>query len=368
MNIKILPPDINKSNEYFRAETHSSIRFGLKGLKNAGSAALNSIIQTRKKNGEFKSYTDFITGIELSKVNKAVLESLIKSGSLDSFGLKRSSLFASVEDTIIQAGIIEKNKSSGQRSLFTGELSLHKIIIQNKHKDLDEWTVKEIIKGEKEITGIYISQHPLEKYTKEISKLSNTTISEMSSFKGKTVKLVGVITEFTQKKSKKGTFYGNLFFEDLTGRQSILVFNNARKPWNKNGNQRDEKKVLWDEIKQGLEVDTPYYIEGQKSESDNNSPDLYLNKIVNLEDFINMEAKMVVIKIDYAFIDDNLLEKFNDTLADNSGKVPCQIIIIDDNKKHKTVIESDELKIKPDNKTIKAIKKIKGVLSIETIY
>jgi len=368
MGIEILPPDINKSIESFRAETLSTIRFGLKGLKNVGSAALKSIIESRDKKGGFRTYSDFIINIELSKVNKGVLESLIKSGSLDSFNIKRSTLFSSIEDTIAQAGHIEKNKNSGQRSLFTGENSLNTIIIQKKHTELEEWTEQEIIKGEKEITGIYISQHPLESYHKEIKKLSNTSISNLADFKSKTVKLVGVITEFVQKRSKKGTFYGNIFFEDLTGRQSILVFNNTRKPWNKNGNQNGEKKVTWDEIKLNLEVDTPYYIEGQKSDSDNENPDLYLNKIVKLDDFINKEAKRVFIKVDYSCIDDDFTDKLNETLTNNVGKIPYRIIIIDKIEKHRTIIESDEDGLNPDNKAIKAIKAIKGIVAIETIY
>ncbi len=368
MGIEILPPDINKSVESFRAETLTTIRFGLKGLKNVGSAALKSIIESRDKKGGFSSYSDFIINIELSKVNKGVLESLIKSGSLDFFNTKRSTLFSSIEDTIAQAGHIEKNKNSGQRSLFTGENSLNTIIIQKKHTELGEWTEQEIIKGEKEITGIYISQHPLESYHKEIKKLSNTSISNLADFKSNTVKLVGVITEFNQKRSKKGTFYGNIFFEDLTGRQSILVFNNTRKPWNKNGNQNSEKKVTWDEIKQNLEVDTPYYIEGQKSDSDNENPDLYLNKIVKLDDFINKEAKRVFIKVDYSCIDDDFTDKLNETLTNNIGKIPYRIIIIDKIEKHKTIIESDEDGLRPDNKAIKELNAIKGIVAIETIY
>ena len=368
MGIEILPPDINKSVESFRAETLTTIRFGLKGLKNVGSAALKSIIESRDKKGGFRTYSDFIINIELSKVNKGVLESLIKSGSLDSFNIKRSTLFSSIEDTIAQAGHIEKNKNSGQRSLFIGENSLNTIIIQKKHTELEEWTEQEIIKGEKEITGIYISQHPLEPYHKEIKKLSNTSISNLADFKSKTVKLVGVITEFVQKRSKKGTFYGNIFFEDLTGRQSILVFNNTRKPWNKNGNQNAEKKVTWDEIKLNLEVDTPYYIEGQKSDSDNENPDLYLNKIVKLDDFINKEAKRVFIKVDYSCIDDDFTDKLNETLTNNVGKIPYRIIIIDKIEKHRTIIESDEDGLRPDNKAIKELNAIKGIVAIETIY
>ncbi len=369
MGIDILPPDINKSTVNFRAETSKSIRFGLKGLKNVGDAALASIIQSRKQDGEFKDFTNFITRIELTKVNKAVLESLIKSGSLDPFDLKRSTLYNSVEETIAQAGVIEKSRASAQRSLFTGENSLEQIVIQKKHLDLPEWSEQEIIKGEKEITGIYISQHPLEKYSKEIQKLSNTSISQLLEFNKKYVKLVGVITEFSQRKSKKGTFYGNLFFEDLTGRVPILVFNSSKKNWSgRNGNRNGEAKVSWDDIKEDLMVDTPYYIEGQLPENDNNSVDLYLSKIVKLDDYLNKEGKKVFIKLDYAYIDNNLIEDLDQILDQNKGVTPFQITIIDYEKKFKTTIDTEGRGIRPDKQLIEKIRGLEGILAIETVY
>ncbi len=369
MGIDILPPDINKSTEHFSADNLSAIRFGLKGLKNVGDAALKSIIHSRDKDGPFKTYDDFVTRIELSKVNKAVLESLIKSGSLDRFNLKRSTMFSSVEDTISQAGIIDKNKKSAQRSLFTGENSLNKIVIKKDYLGMDEWNEQEIIKGEKEITGIYISQHPLDRYVKEIKKLSNTSISELIDFKGKSVKLIGVITAFTQKKSKKGTFYGNLFFEDLTGRVPILVFNNSRKSWhNRNGNNH-ETKVTWDDIKQDLEVDTPYYIEGQVPDNDSNSVDLYLSKITKLDDFINKEAKKIFIKIDYSFLKNEVTGEYLDKiLTEYKGKTPYQIIIIDKVKKYKIIIENDEDGLRANKDVIKLLKKTEGIISVEAVY
>jgi len=369
MGFEILPPNINKSGENFSVATRTSIRFGLKGLKNVGEAALKSIIETRNKNGEFKDFNDFIKSIDLSKVNKAVLESLIKSGSLDGFNIKRSTLFNSVEDTIAQAGILEKKKTSGQRSLFTGENSLDNIIIQKKYLEMDEWSVQEIIKGEKEITGIYISQHPLDNYIKDIKKLSNTAISELNEFKGNTVKLVGVITSFTQKKSKKGTFYGSMFFEDLTGRVPILVFNSSRRQWNNgNGYQNGNSSVNWDDIKQDLEVDIPYYIEGSIPENDNNNTDLYLNKIIKLEEFMDKEMKRIIIKLDYSKLENSLIDDLNEIITKNKGKTPYQIIIIDKEKGYKTVIDSENSGINSNNFLINDIEKIDGVLSVETIY
>jgi DNA polymerase-3 subunit alpha len=209
MGIDILPPDINKSGEYFRVESGAAIRFGLKGLKNVGAAAINSILHAREQEGAFRDYSDFITRIDSAKVNKAVLESLIKSGALSCFNLKRRTLFDSVEEVIKQAGIIQKHQALNQKSLFAeGEAAA--VSISKEYLEADEWSEIEIIKHEKEVAGIYITFNPLEKFRDEIIKVSNTDIASIMAgeFKNEIIRIGGVVTEITQKKSKKGAFYG----------------------------------------------------------------------------------------------------------------------------------------------------------------
>ena len=121
MGIDILPPDINKSHENFRVESACAIRFGLIGLKNVGSSALAVMLKARQQGGEFKNFNDFVTRVDLSKVNKTVLESLIKAGAFDCFGLKRRTLFESVGDIIKRSAAIEKNRAKNQKKLFQEE-------------------------------------------------------------------------------------------------------------------------------------------------------------------------------------------------------------------------------------------------------
>ncbi|MCP5048162.1 MAG: DNA polymerase III subunit alpha, partial [bacterium] len=109
MNIDILPPDINNSGKRFRADSTNSIRFGFKGLKGVGGAAIASILSARETEGPFKDYSDFITRIDLSKANKTVLESLIKAGALSCFNIPRRALFDSVEEVLKQGTVIQKH-------------------------------------------------------------------------------------------------------------------------------------------------------------------------------------------------------------------------------------------------------------------
>jgi DNA polymerase-3 subunit alpha len=311
MGIDILPPDINKSSEYFRVESRTAIRFGLKGLKNVGAAAIHSILHARELGGAFKDYSDFITRIDLTKVNKAVLESLIKSGALSCFYLKRRSLFDSVEEVIKQAGIIQKHQALNQKSLFSeGETAA--VSISKEYLEADEWNESEIIKHEKEVAGLYITFNPLEKYRDEIIKVSNTDIASIMAgeFKNEIIRIGGVITEITQKKSKKGAFYGELFFEDLTGRIKVLVF-----------------KDKWAQLKEEIKMDFPYFLEGRLPDNGDSTPNIYLETLTDLESFLKKQARKIIIKLNYEQLSDSFMDELLEKLEANKDTVPYLVVI-----------------------------------------
>jgi DNA polymerase-3 subunit alpha len=311
MGIDILPPDINKSSEYFRVESRTAIRFGLKGLKNVGAAAINSILHARDIGGAFKDYSDFITRIDLSKVNKAVLESLIKSGALSCFNLKRRSLFDSVEELIKQAGIIQKHQALNQKSLFSeGETAA--VSISKEYLEADDWNEREIIKHEKEVAGIYITFNPLEKFRDEIIKVSNTDIASIMAgeFKNEIIRIGGVITEITQKKSKKGAFYGELFFEDLTGRIKVLAF-----------------KDKWAQLKEEIKMDFPYFLEGRLPDNGDSTPNIYLEDLTDLEAFLKKQARKIIIKLNYEQLSDSFMDELLEKLEANKDTVPYLVVI-----------------------------------------
>ena len=147
MGIDILPPDINKSREHFHAESACAIRFGLIGLKNVGSAALGIMLAARDQGGEFKSFDDFVTRVDLGKVNHNVLESLIKAGAFDRFGLKRRSLFEGIGEVIKRAAIVSRNRSRNQMALFADEIADD--YIPRECLKLEEWPEQRDDQGRK---------------------------------------------------------------------------------------------------------------------------------------------------------------------------------------------------------------------------
>ena len=352
MGIDVLPPDINKSAEGFRVETRTSIRFGLKGLKNVGPSAVNSILKTRENGGEFKDYSGFITRIDLTKVNKAVLESLIKSGAMDCFKIKRRAMLDSVEEVIKQGAVIQKHKSLNQKSLFSsGETS--RIVISKKYLESEEWTEREIIKYEKEVAGIYITYSPLEKYRNEIEKVSNTTISkvEAKEFGNEIVKLGGVITDYTQRKSKKGAFYGELFFEDLSGRIKVLAF-----------------KDKWAQLKETIKEDHPYFLEGRIPDSGDISPNIYLEHLTDLGEFLKKKARKILIKLDYDQLNDSFNEALRERLNRNRDSVPYLIVITNAEGKQVFVRSDEGEGLKATLSMKKGIEELTSENSVEILF
>ena len=364
MEIDILPPDINKSFENFRVESSKSIRYGLKGLKNVGEAAIKSFLEIRSQDGPFRDYSDFIVRNNLSKTNKAVIESLIKAGALDSFGIKRRVLFHSLEDVIHQASLITKRLSKNQLSLFSAE-ETDRIIIKKEYMAEEEWIESELIQGEKEMAGMYITRNPLEKYRNEIQKSSNTTISAINSgeFKGEIVRLSGVVTSVKQRKSRKGTLYGELYFEDLTGRIKLLIFSKQKK--NGSRNNGIDARVDWDDIKEDLKLDFPYFLKGRIPDNGDSNKNIYVEELRELDELLKKNARKIMITIDYSVLNDSFSEELKKKMDAFADSTPTYLIVIKENKE-RVIIQSGNLK--PTITMKKEIEKLTGKNSVEIFF
>ncbi len=260
LGIEILKPDINKSYSKFTVEGVSNskedsqnqnigkIRFGLGSIKNVGLQPVNNIINERKENGDFKSFTDFCERMAGEAVNKKCIESLIKAGTFTEFPENRATLLASFENIIDTIQSYNKKGFDGQVSMFdlgTTEENAEENKLNEMKYNLDiktEMSEKELLSVEKEMLGIYISGHPLEKIKQQI--IANTNISsiqmkeideqnskedeeiqEKAKFQdGQDVKIAGIITSVKKKYTKNNKIMVFLTIEDLYGSAEIIVF------------------------------------------------------------------------------------------------------------------------------------------------
>lgn len=250
LGIEILKPDINKSDTKFTVED-GKIRFGLGSIKNVGTVPVDNIVKERSEHGEYKSFTDFCERIADEAVNKKCIESLIKAGVFDKFEQTRATLLASFEGIIdtIQSG--RKKGFEGQVTMFDlGTNEEKEELNEKKYKfeEHEELSNKELLSIEKEMLGIYISGHPLEKLRQQIEAQTNINTIDMKKIDeqnsiatyddnlsvekpkyvdGQNVKYAGIITSIKKKYTKNNKIMAFVTIEDLYGQAEVIVFENA---------------------------------------------------------------------------------------------------------------------------------------------
>ena len=237
--IQILKPDINRSRTKFTIED-GKIRFGLGSIKNVGIAVVESIVQEREEHGEYQSFTDFCERVQDKGVNRKCIESLIKAGVFDEFEQTRKTLMQSFEGIMDTIQDTAKKAYTGQVSMFDlgeskEETEKHKYIFNES----EEYTDKELLSMEKEMLGIYISGHPLEKLREEILRQTNINTIKMKELleaeegkqaeykDGQIVKYAGIITGIKKKYTKNNTIMAFVTIEDLYGQAEVIVFENT---------------------------------------------------------------------------------------------------------------------------------------------
>lgn len=214
LNVVILPPSVNFSDEDFSIEDNK-VRFGLTAVKNVGSAAITSILEARKKK-KFTSLSDFLLRVDLSKVNKKTMESLIKAGALDEFG-KRAALLSTYPDLVEKIGREQKDIARNQASLFGEETVVTQI--SNSLIDMEEFSEKEKLMFEKELLGFFLTSHPLTEEMDNLVRFTSHNLADLEEEKeGTMLKIGGLISSvkkiITKKSNQEMAF---LSIEDHAG-------------------------------------------------------------------------------------------------------------------------------------------------------
>jgi DNA polymerase-3 subunit alpha len=223
MGIRVLPPDVNDSEWGFTPDGEA-IRFGLGGVKSLGEAAVEAVTRARAESERFRSLHDFCEKVDTSTVNKRMIESLIKAGAMDSLDGSRAQKFAVVEAAMEAGQRVWRDREHGQEGLF-GELMAaeehHSVPLPN----VNDWTDKEKLTGEKEMLGFWVTGHPLDRYVDKVSELATHDTSILEGLaKGVEVVLCGVLLGITRKRNKEGKPWATMSLEDRSGSVEAMVF------------------------------------------------------------------------------------------------------------------------------------------------
>ncbi|WP_455629146.1 DNA polymerase III subunit alpha [Parabacteroides chinchillae] len=243
MGIQVLGPDVNESILKFSVDKNKNIRFGLGAVKGVGEAAVQNIIEERKKNGPFKNIFDFVERVNLTACNKKNIESMALAGAFDNFGIQREQFFAeSIKgevflETLVRYGNkFQTDKNTASNSLFGDDNFV--AIAKPEVPQCERWSDLEKLNKEKELVGIYLSAHPLDEYRIILTYVCNTGMAEINdreNLKGRELLLGGIVTGFREGTTKMGKPYGILKIEDFTGSGEIALFGNDYIEYSKYG-------------------------------------------------------------------------------------------------------------------------------------
>jgi DNA polymerase-3 subunit alpha len=241
MGIKVLGPDINESLKGFAVNTKGEIRFGMGGIKGVGEAAVEYIIAEREKNGFYTDIFDFISRVVQKSVNKKSLESLAYSGAFDCFTTYHRAQYFNIPEgekqtgleKIVNYGQAKQANSIGNSNTLFGSMSAAMEVPIPKIANCEPWTLTELLDNEKEVTGMYMSGHPLDHFQFELKYYGITRINDFNEIKetlhlqpnpGRIIKVAGLIIDVQHRVTKTGKNFGSFSIEDYTGKTEFLLW------------------------------------------------------------------------------------------------------------------------------------------------
>lgn len=341
MGIKLVPPDVNVSQKDFSVSDNRLV-FGLGAIKNVGSAAIDSILDTRDRLGRFSSLREFCENVDLRAVNKRVIESLIKSGAFDSFGEGRSAMMRDLQAAMELGQGKQRDRELGQSSLFDA-LDEPAFNPAAKTEPASEWSDQERLKYEKETIGFYISGHPLTRFAKDIAWFTDaTSVSVAEENNGKIVSLGGVPSKVLTKTTRRGDKMAIVTLEDLQGTIEVTLFSD-----------------LYAVAAPLLAGDEPILVKGAV-ESDGNIPKVIAKEILPLADAKKHWKGKVHIQFRTPGLERETLLAVKRILASHKG--PNELLlhfIFPDDKARVRSIETG-MRIQPSDEVIEQIETVLG--------
>lgn len=345
MGLEVLGPDVNESYYKFAVNKNDAIRFGMGAIKGMGRAAVETIVDNRKKDGPYKSVFDLTKRVDLRAANKKAFESMVLAGGFDSFsGTHRAQYFyqesngiSSLEKALKYGAKFQENQNSAQVSLFgdTSEVQIPEPVVP----PCEPWGAMENLRREKEVVGIYISGHPLDDFKKEITAFCNSSVSAFSrleDYVNRELSVAGVITDVQHRVSKNGKAWGLFTLEDYTDSQEFRIFGEEYLKFRHflMPNAFIHLKAL---VREGwVNRET-----GEKGE-----PRIQFNDFKQLQDVMSSYAKKLTIKLNIDHLQEKRIQILKETLKPYKGEHPLHFIVYEMKEEIKLKLSSRKQRVK----------------------
>lgn len=344
MGLNVKGPDVNESFIHFGVNKRGEIRYGVGSVKGVGEAAVESLIEERKKNGPFRDLFDFMRRCNLRTINKRVMENLVCAGAFDGFGLARAAFFTEVEkdtpflERLLRYGSAwQEDKTMSANSLF-GDLSDSVSIPEPTAPKVSEWGLILKLQKERDVIGLYLSGHPLDDFRYEWENFS-TPLEKVDNYRGRKVNVAGFVTKAEHRISQKGTGWGRFTIQDYTGSLEITMFSES-----------------YAKFKTFFEEGTSVYVEGEFRQRYNSDEfEFKVNNVRLLETIGDEKTSSITLKIPVEVLSRDLLDKIEQLCAAHKGKHTLKMEFIDRQNKEKLSFTSQARKVTVGNEFIAAM-------------
>ncbi len=322
MGIEVLPPDINKSAEFFdvipavEGERLGKILFGLGAVKNVGASAIEAILESRKKeNGHFRGLLHFCDAVDTRRVNKRTVEALIKAGAFDYVGISRENLLATLDRAMERGQKAQRDRAAGQNDLFgglmaassaaEGDTALERADLY-REAESGTWTERDRLGAEKEALGFYLSGHPLDRFAKAVGRFATpiTQLNRCEPFDE--VKVAAIVEGVTERVTKAGNRMARLTIEDLTGRSEAVCFS-----------------TNFLELEEVLKSDDPLLLTGRvrvEGAGEEATVELRISGAERLEDVRSGSAKAITLSLTPDALDSERVKRLHALLETHPGR------------------------------------------------
>ncbi len=311
MGIPPALPDVNSGEYMFTVNDEGVIIYGLGAIKGVGEGPIEAIVTARADGGPFKDIFDFCERIGAKKLNKRVLEALVRSGALDNLGAHRAVLWESIPDALKAADQSARNQDAGMFDLFGAVEAEAPGDPYEKYRNVRAWTDKERLQGEKDTLGLYLTGHPIDEYEKELRNFISKKIVEVQPSRGTTQKMAGLVVDLRLKKTKKGDPICFVTLDDRSARIDVTLFGEA-----------------YEQARNLIQKDAVLVMEGEVAE-DNYSGGIKVkgSKVLDIPQARALYAKSVEIACDAAQLAGRRMKQLEDTLAQyrGDGSLPVTI-------------------------------------------
>jgi DNA polymerase-3 subunit alpha len=368
--IEVLQPDVNESSAAFTAippppgsKEKGRIRFGLGAVKGVGDSAVEAILGARSDSGPFKSLFDFASRVDPRRINKKVIEALVKSGAFDFEGVPRWRLFAGIDAALAAGSSAQADRASGQKSLF-GPLA-GATEVKSRYPEagsfvgdvaVEEWPERVRLANEKEALGFYITGHPLEGYEKEVRRYASLTCAQVAGKRqGDKVSAVGVVASLREKTNKeKGTRFGFFTLEDLSGTVEVVCWGSRLAQ-----NGRPAQKG-WADWEAAVKSDEPLLVHGEvrinTRDEENPRAEITAIEIETLSSVRSHKTSEVALRIDADALTADRAGSLKSLLGKHPGSVPVTVRAVIPRESETTLCVP--LKVSPSDDLLEAARRL----------